>query len=128
MSGSSDESAALILKLANTLWVLLVGLLVLFAVYVSAGRLLAGMVGSYQEPLLQALSEQLPVRLEARDVSARWRGFRPQLVLQELSLHRPGEDAASVVLGEGRVTIDVWGSLRSRSLRVSRLVSTCRGS
>lgn len=118
---SSDEGGRL-LKLANGLWMLLVALLVLFAVYVSTGRLLAGMVGSYQAPLLRELSRQLPVELDAAGVSARWRGFRPQLLLRELSLRESGEASPAVTLREGRATLDVWGSLTSGSLRVGRLL------
>lgn len=120
MSGSSDTEN-LMLKLANALWVVLVALLILFAVYVSAGRLLVGAVADYQEPLLRALSRQLPVQLQAREVVARWRGYRPQLILRDLSL-RDGDSAAVLAsLKEGRATIDVWGSLRSSGLRVGRL-------
>lgn len=120
MSGTVEDRGWM-LKLANGLWAVLVSLLLLFATYVSAGRLLTGMVSSYQAPLLAALSEQLPVYLEARTVEARWRGFRPQLVFHGLSLRdRPGSVSVAT-LEAGRATIDVWGSLRSGALRVNRV-------
>lgn len=119
MSGTVEDKGGM-LKLADGLWIVLVSLLLLFATYVSAGRLLTGMVSSYQSPLLAALSEQLPVHLEARAVEARWRGFRPQLVFHGLSLRESPGAASAVTLEAGRATIDVWASLRSGSLRVNR--------
>ena len=106
-------------RLSSVLWGAIVGLVVLLAVFVSSGRLLVSMVGDNQRWLVQQANSRAPFLIEEGQLSAEWQGFSPVLVFTDLRLGFP--DGEPLLLGGGRVTLDVWRSLVSRSLRFSRL-------
>lgn len=108
-------------KLGRILWRALVAAIVLLAVYVSLGRLLMGAVGDYQDVILDELNRGLPFTITAERVSGEWRSFSPELVLSGLRLHLQREPEVAVRLREGRVRLDVLGSLLTASLQASRL-------
>lgn len=103
------------------LWAVIVSVIVLLAIYVSVGRMLASLTASHQQLILQELNQHLPFRVEARRVSAEWHSFTPTLVLEELRLTLPSAPGHPLQLAGGRVGLDVAGSLRSQTLKSSRL-------
>jgi len=109
-------------RLSSVLWGAIVILIVLLAVYVSVGRLLSSLTGSYQRDILQELNHRLPFHVDARQVGAEWHSFTPVLVLGDLQLTLPGDTEYSTALIEGRIALDVAGSLRTRSPQVARLI------
>jgi len=106
-------------RLGNLLWGASVGLVVLLAVFVSSGRLLVSMVAEKQGWLVEQANARMPFVIEEGRLSAEWQGFSPVLVFTDLRLAFP--DGEPLLLGGGRVTLDIWHSLVSRSLRFSRL-------
>ncbi|MEQ9463373.1 MAG: YhdP family protein [Haliea sp.] len=106
-------------RLSSVLWGGIVGFVVLLAVFVSSGRLLVSMVGENQDWLVAQVNARAPFAIEEGKLSAEWRGFSPVLVFQGLRLGF--SDGEPLLLGGGRVTLDVWQSMISRSLRFSRL-------
>ena len=108
-------------KLSNVLWVFIVGFIVLLAIYVSVGRMLASLSSNYQQAILQELNHRLPFLVEARRVSAEWHSFTPVLVLEDLRLTLPTAPNHPLELAGGRVGLDVAGSLRARTLKTSLL-------
>jgi uncharacterized protein (TIGR02099 family) len=106
-------------RLSQLLWRLIVATVVSLAVYVSAGRLLVGMVEANQRWLLDGLNARVPFVIEQGALSAEWHGFGPELVFRDVQLRFPDGEPLSV--GGGRVAIDVWGSLLQRSLRIGHL-------
>lgn len=106
-------------RLSNVLWGSIVGFVVLLAVFVSSGRLLVSMVGENQGWLVEQVNARAPFAVEEGSLSAEWHGFSPVLVFQGLRLGF--SDGEPLLLGGGRVTLDVWHSLVSRSLRFSHL-------
>ncbi|MEM1112025.1 MAG: AsmA-like C-terminal region-containing protein [Pseudomonadota bacterium] len=104
-------------RLAHVLWVALVSIIVLLAVYVSFGRLLLANVSSYQEEILWELNQRGPVTIEAEAVLGKWRAFSPVLVFKDVVLSPRSMVGDSLALKEGRLTLDVWHSLRTRSLK-----------
>jgi len=106
-------------RLSSVLWGAIVGLVLLLAVFVSSGRLLVSMVGDNQRWLVEQVNARAPFLLEEGQLSAEWQGFSPVLVFTDLRLAFP--DGEPLLLGGGRVTLNVWHSLVSRSLRFSRL-------
>tara|TARA_R110000823_G_scaffold91174_3_gene201087 strand:+ start:5266 stop:9237 length:3972 start_codon:yes stop_codon:yes gene_type:complete len=107
-------------RLSNVLWGLIIALLVLLAMYVSIGRIVTANLGAYQESVLRELNARVPFDIDARRVSGQWQSFTPFIVLGDLRLSARGE-GSPLALAEGRVGIDVWRSLRTRSLQVTRL-------
>ena len=108
-------------RLSSVLWSAIVILIVLLAIYVSVGRMLSSLTGAYQKEILQELNHRVPFFIDADKVSAQWRSFTPVIVLEGLRLTLPGELEQSIELSEGRIALDVGGSLASRSLQTTRL-------
>ena len=108
-------------RLSRILWVLVVTLTVLLAVYVSVGRLLASNLGQYQAEILRELNRIFPFDVDAQRVTGDWHSFTPVVVLSGLRLGMPGSGAQVMELGGGRIGLDVLASLRTRSLQVTAL-------
>ncbi|MEH6580372.1 MAG: YhdP family protein [Halioglobus sp.] len=108
-------------RLSSILWKAIVGMVVVLAIYVSFGRLLMSNVESFGDEILRELNFRSPFQIEANDVSGEWHSFTPEIVLTELRLTVPGSNGLPLELAEGRVAIDVWESLRTRSLQTFRV-------
>ncbi|HEY7775236.1 MAG TPA: hypothetical protein VIC02_01745, partial [Kineobactrum sp.] len=106
-------------RLSNLLWGSIVSLVVMLAIYVSFGRLLMPMVGDNQGRILAQINARTPFTIATAELSAQWRSFSPELVFADLRLEFP--DSEGLLLQRGSVTIDIWRSLSSRSLRLSSL-------
>ncbi|WP_027950680.1 YhdP family protein [Haliea salexigens] len=106
-------------RISRLLWRGMVATVVALAVYVSAGRVLVGMVAANQQWLIQNLSAHVPFHIERGALAAEWHGFGPELVFRDLQL--VFADGEPLTLGGGRVAIDVWGSLLQGSLRIGHL-------
>ncbi len=108
-------------RLSSVLWVLIVTLVVLLAIYVSVGRTLVSSMGNYQAEILYQLNTRVPFTLTAQKVSGEWHSFTPVIVLSGLSLSVEGSAEAPLELSQGRVGVDVFNSLRTRTLQMTRL-------
>lgn len=104
-------------KLSNILWKAIVSTVVVLAIYVSAGRFLMSTVGAYGDDILRELNMRSPFLIEAREVSGEWHSFTPEIVLTGLRLRVPNSAEPPLELAQGRVAIDVLGSLQTRSLK-----------
>ncbi len=108
-------------KLSSVLWIALVGVIVVLAIYVSFGRLVLSNVGSFHREILAVVNNRVPFAVEARAVTGGWVGFTPELVLQDVTLSHPDLGDNPVALSQGRIAVDVWSSLLSRSLQFTRV-------
>ncbi|RLA48844.1 MAG: hypothetical protein DRQ97_02750 [Gammaproteobacteria bacterium] len=108
-------------RLSSVLWGVIVTLMVVLAIYVSLGRMLAFNLSAYQADILRELNSRVPFTIEARGVSGEWQSFTPIIVLKGLSLSAPGSVAPPLELSEGRIGVDVFNSLRMRSLQMTRV-------
>jgi uncharacterized protein YhdP len=108
-------------RLNSVLWVLIVTLVVVLAIYVSVGRLLVSSLGSYKALILTELNYRVPFTIEAQRVSGEWQSFTPFIVLEGLSLSVPDGDQPPLTLSGGRVGVDVLDSLRTGTLQMTRL-------
>ena len=111
-------------KLSRILWITLVASVVLLAVYVSLGRFLMSTVAVYKDDILERLNARLPFRIEAEDISGEWHSFTPELVLRGLRLTFPDGTEAPIALDQGRLALDTFETLRTRSLQGYRLELT----
>jgi uncharacterized protein (TIGR02099 family) len=108
-------------RLSSLLWGLIVTLTVLFAIYVSLGRLLASNLGHYSEAILAEFNRRVPFTVEAERVTGEWHSFSPRIVLSGLRLKMPGMEHRPLELDRGRIGLDVLDSLRTGSLQATRL-------
>ncbi len=104
------------------LWAAIVTLVVVLAIYVSFGRMLMSNVEQFKQDILGEMNTRLPFALDAEKVSGEWHFFSPELVFAELELSIPGSAEPPYRLTQGRITLDVLASLRTRSLQVSKLL------
>lgn len=108
-------------RLSSLLWGAIVTLIVLFAIYVSVGRLLASNLGLYQEEILAEINSRVPFDIAADRVDGEWHSFNPVIVLSGLRLSVPGMGQETLELSGGRIGLDILESLRTRSLQSTRL-------
>lgn len=108
-------------KLSSLLWTAIIAAVVLLAAYVSFGRYLSSNLQNWQEPILAQLNSRLPFHISASSLSGQWSSFTPEIVLKQLQVELPGDDARLLQLTGGRVGIDVIRSLVTRSLQVTSL-------
>jgi uncharacterized protein YhdP len=99
-----------------------VTLVVALAIYVSFGRMLMSNVEQFERDILGEMNGRLPFLLDAEKVSGEWHFFSPELVFTKLELSIPGSEDPPYRLTQGRITLDVLASLRTRSLQVSKLL------
>jgi len=109
-------------RLARVLWIGIVMLVVLLAMYVSVGRMVAANMSGYRTVILRELNERMPFTVEARQVRGEWRAFSPVIILTQLRISLPAGSSPPLALSEGRMEVDVLHSLRTRSLQMRRLV------
>ncbi|TGD72096.1 hypothetical protein E4634_15590 [Mangrovimicrobium sediminis] len=108
-------------SLSRALWGLAITAIILLAVYVSIGRLLTGNLSLFQDQVLAALNQRLPLHVEAANVSGDWNSFTPEIALHDLRIAPPGAGDAPLQLIGGRIGIDVLDSLATRSLQFTSL-------
>lgn len=108
-------------KLSSVLWVVIVTLIVVLAVYVSVGRMLTSLTGAYQQDILRELNARVPFTLDARSVTAEWHSFTPVIILRGLRLAIPGSPGKPLELSEGRIGLDVISTLRTMTPRLTHL-------
>ena len=95
--------------------------MVLLAIYVSVGRMLAANLGAMHSGILQEINSRVPFTVAAQGVSGEWHSFTPVIVLSGLRLSVVDNAEPPVELSEGRIGVDVFNSLRTGSLQMTRL-------
>ena len=108
--------------LGSFIWQLLIVAIVVLAVYVSAARVMLGLLPSYRSALNDVLSEQIGARIEIGELSGELIGFTPQLVLQDLALRLPGPAESSMAVDNAILSIDMWDSLLALQPRLGGLL------
>jgi len=108
-------------KLSSILWGVAVTAIVLLATYVSMGRYLSTNLQNWQQEVLTALNSRLPFEIKAQRLVGEWSSFTPEIVLHELELDMPDGQTRPLQLDGGRIGIDVFNSLATRSLQFTSL-------
>ncbi|MFV8820121.1 YhdP family protein [Haliea sp. E17] len=107
-------------RLSSLLWTLAVAVLVVFAVYVSLGRLLSNSLSAWQDEVLAEINRHLPFHVDAASIQGTWHSFTPEIALHDLEITLPGGGKPLNLIG-GRIGVDVLDSLGSRSLQFTSL-------
>ena len=102
---------------AIKLWLLLLFLIVISALVLGTGRLLTPLVSGYRSSIEQRLSAALEQPVEIEQLSARWRGLGPDLILQDVSLLAPGSSEVALRIERIEIQVAVVDSLRSLSIK-----------
>jgi len=103
------------------LWLLLISIIVLGALFISMGRLMAPMISSYKGEVEHWASAYLEQPVSIRKLSARWHGMQPELVLQGVSLLPSESGQQPLVLSELRIKLGLLDSLGSLAIKPRRI-------
>ena len=104
-------------RLIHIFWLLLVGLLLLFAILLSIARLWVPVLGDYRVAAEQALGELLDQPVSINRMEATWRGLNPVIKLRGVSLAGGEADASLAGIDEVWVGIDIEAYLNEREIR-----------
>jgi uncharacterized protein (TIGR02099 family) len=104
-------------RLLHTFWLLLVGLLLLFAILLSVARLWVPVLGEYRKAAEHSLGELLDLPVSIARMDATWRGMNPVIKLRGVSIagREPGKSLLEI--GEVWVGIDIQAYLDEREFR-----------
>ncbi len=92
---------------------ILILLIILGGIAVAVVRLLLPLVEGYREEVQHLASDMLGQPVEISKLSAQWRGFGPELVLQGIYPEDPESSLAALQLSEIRVGIGIIDTLKS---------------
>ncbi len=95
---------------------ILILLIILGGIATVVARLLLPLAEGYREDVQQLASDMLGQPVEITKLSAQWRGFGPELVLEGIHLADPESSLAALRLTEIRVGIGILDTLRSGKL------------
>jgi uncharacterized protein (TIGR02099 family) len=109
-------------RLTTWLWWGIVIFFVTLAVYASFGRLLTSNLGQYREPILREINERTSFVIEVDHLQGSWASFSPRIELQGVRLLGDEHAPVSLAIENVYVEIDVWESLRTRTLQLYALV------
>jgi uncharacterized protein YhdP len=107
----------LLRSFAAKVWLSLVLLIILGGIVTAAARLLLPMVDQYRPEAERIASETLGQPVEISKLSARWRGFGPELVLEDVRLMDPATGKPSFRLDAIHVGISIFDTLRSKTIQ-----------
>lgn len=93
-------------------------LAVLVALYVSLGRELVPLVAEYRADVESKAEQALGLPVHVGALEGHWSGLAPVLRVRDLQL---GEGASALRLDDVKVVPDLWASLTSREVRLSRI-------
>lgn len=99
---------------------LLVGLIALVALVNGLAFLLTPLLDHYRDDLAALASERLGMPVAVGSMHARWRGYGPEIVLNDLRLGAP-DRPESIRLSEAAVDFGLWDMLRYRDLSPLRI-------
>jgi len=104
-------------RIANWLWVGIVSVVVLLAVYASFGRFLISGLGQYRESLLRELNARIDFVVQADELRGDWSFLTPHIHLGGLRILGDAQAPAGIAVDSVSVQVDVLDSLLSRSPR-----------
>jgi uncharacterized protein (TIGR02099 family) len=107
----------LLRSFAAKVWLALILLTILGGIAILVVRLLLPMVDQYRPDAEKMASEMLGRQVEISKLSARWRGFGPELVLEDMRLINPETGQPSFQLEAIHVGISLFDALRSEEIK-----------
>lgn len=108
--------------LLGKFWLFCAGLIVLFAVLLTAARLALPYAERYQDEIALWLSNATGQPIVVGSVAAEWHGLGPRLLLSNVDFIDEGARAPLIRLAAVAVDLDLPASLRHGAPRIDRLV------
>ena len=101
---------------AAKLWFTLILLVILSSLLISAGRILTPFLSEFRTELAVLASQSLGQPIEVGELSARWRGWGPAIVLRDVSLREHGTRKATLRASEIDIAVNLLDSLRTGAI------------
>ncbi|MBU2710086.1 YhdP family protein [Zooshikella harenae] len=107
---------------SRIVWWLAVTLIVLIALYVSAGRFLLPRLTDYREELSERLADYLNTQVSIGQLAGSWRGFNPAIVATDVTIKNPQDPLQDTLSAKQLIlSFDTLGSILSGSLVFEQL-------
>lgn len=119
MTGVAHDSA--FHRLARVLWRLLMAAVFLLALSLLLMRLLMASISIWKDDLLALANTRLPFTLQATELEGSLHGFRPEIVLRQLTVQFDAPDQPPVMLSFGRLRLNPLNSLLTLEPQISDL-------
>ena len=114
--GASFYAAYLIKKL----WALVALSLVVVAVTISVVRYSLPYVNDQKHHLEDWLSGQVGAELKIGEISAKWQGVGPAIILRDIQLIESTQSPISLTIAETAIDVDFWQSVRARQIQSNK--------
>jgi uncharacterized protein (TIGR02099 family) len=106
--------------LIKKLWALVALSLVVVAVTLSVVRYSLPYMNDQKHHLEQWLSGQIGAELKIGEISAKWQGIGPAIILRDIQLIQSTESPISLTIAETAIEIDFWQSVRARQIQSNK--------
>lgn len=114
---SASFYAAYIIK---KLWALVALSLVVVAVTLSVVRYSLPYMNDQKHHLEQWLSEQVGAELKIGEISAKWQGVGPVIILRDIELIQNTLSPISLTIAKTAIEVDFWQSVRARQIQSNK--------
>ena len=106
--------------LIKKLWALVALSLVAVAVTLSILRYSLPYMNDQKHHLEQWLSEQVGAELKIGEISAKWQGVGPAIILRDIRLIQSAQSPISLNIAETSIEVDFWQSIRARQIQSNK--------
>jgi len=95
--------------------------IIAFGIITTVGHLIAPMVSGYRTQVEAALSKALDQDVEIKTLIGRWKGYGPELLLRNVTIHTNSPDNPQLELPEIRISISLVNSLLQQDISLRRI-------
>ena len=106
--------------LIKKLWALVALSLVVVAVTISVVRYSLPYVNDQKHHLEDWLSGQVGAELKIGEISAKWQGVGPAIILRDIQLIESTQSPISLTIAETAIDVDFWQSVRARQIQSNK--------
>lgn len=109
-----------LIRSVRSLWWTLATAIIVVAVAVQTGRLMAPMLHGVQDRVTEAVAEQLDSNVQIGSIKARWTALRPEIVISSIDISDSDQNGL-LSIGTAVAQVDLLQSLIDRRLRLWNL-------
>ncbi len=106
---------------AAKMWLVAILLIIAIGIFLGGARLLLPIATEYREEVQELASKELGRKVKIETLSTGWRGYGPELILNNVDLINPETGQASLHVNEVRIGIGILDSLFNGSVTVREI-------
>ncbi|WP_299072319.1 YhdP family protein [uncultured Paraglaciecola sp.] len=120
MNTKTKSASYYVAYLIKKLWALVALSLVVVAVTLSVVRYSLPYLNDQKSYLEQWLSGQVGAQIEIGEISAKWQGIGPAIVLRDIQLIQNAQSPISLNIAETAIEVNFWESVRARQIQANK--------